>query len=95
MRKKIPAKNTSTTCKEAEMAKQKSFEELTFADNYMFTYVMRNLDDCKTLLEILLKIKITEIFVPESEPPLPQATMRKASALTFVQATQSMNTTSR
>ena len=52
------------------MARQKSFEELTFADNYMFTRVMRNLDDCKELLEILLKIKITEISIPESEATL-------------------------
>ena len=52
------------------MAQQKSFEELTFADNYMFTRVMRNLDDCKELLEILLKIKITSISVPETEATL-------------------------
>ena len=52
------------------MAQQKSFEELTFADNYMFTRVMSNLEECKTLLEILLKIKITEISIPESEATL-------------------------
>ena len=48
----------------------KPFEELTIADNYMFTRVMSNLDECKTLLEILLQIKITEISIPESEATL-------------------------
>ena len=49
---------------------RKPFEELTIADNYMFTRVMSNLDECKTLLEILLQIKITEISIPESEATL-------------------------
>ena len=53
-----------------ETRKTKSWEELTFADNYMFTRVMRNLDECKHLLEILLKIKITEISIPETESSL-------------------------
>ncbi len=50
--------------------KTKSWDELTFADNYMFTRVMRNLDECKHLLEILLKIKITEISISETESSL-------------------------
>ena len=54
----------------AAKRKTKSWEELTFADNYMFTRVMRNLDECKHLLEILLKIKITEITIPEAESTL-------------------------
>ena len=52
------------------MTRFKPFEELTFADNYMFTRVMQDLDICKELLEILLKIKIEEIRVPESEASL-------------------------
>ena len=36
----------------------KPIEELTFIDDYMFGYVMRNEEICKGLLERLLGIKI-------------------------------------
>ena len=52
------------------MKEQKSFQELSFADNYMFTRVMQNLNVCRKLLEILLGIKISKIRVPVSEATL-------------------------
>ena len=46
----------------------KKFEELTFADHYMFEKVLNeNQDVCKELLERLLKIKIDHIEYPEIE----------------------------
>ena len=45
----------------------KPIEELTFTDDYMFGYVMRNPEICKELLERLLKIKIDHIEYPEIE----------------------------
>ena len=43
----------------------KPIEELTFTDDYMFGYVMRNPEICKGLLERLLKIKIERLEYPE------------------------------
>ena len=43
----------------------KPIEELTFTDDYMFGYVMRNPEICKELLERLLKIKIERLEYPE------------------------------
>ena len=43
----------------------KPIEELTFTDDYMFGYVMRNEEICKELLERLLKIKIERLEYPE------------------------------
>ena len=43
----------------------KPVEELTFTDDYMFGYVMRNPEICKELLERLLKIKIEKLEYPE------------------------------
>ena len=43
----------------------KPIEELTFTDDYMFGYVMRNEEICKGLLERLLKIKIEKLEYPE------------------------------
>ena len=43
----------------------KPVEELTFTDDYMFGYVMRNPEICKELLERLLKIKIERLEYPE------------------------------
>jgi predicted transposase/invertase (TIGR01784 family) len=43
----------------------KPIEELTFTDDYMFGYVMRNEEICKGLLERLLKIKIERLEYPE------------------------------
>ena len=43
----------------------KPIEELTFTDDYMFGYVMRNHEICKGLLERLLKIKIERLEYPE------------------------------
>ena len=45
----------------------KPIEELTFTDDYMFGYVMRNPEICKELLERLLKIKIERLEYPEWE----------------------------
>ena len=43
----------------------KPVEELTFTDDYMFGYVMRNPEICKELLERLLKIKIERLEYTE------------------------------
>ena len=43
----------------------KPVEELTFTDDFMFGYVMRNEEICKELLERLLKIKIEKLEYPE------------------------------
>ena len=43
----------------------KPIEELTFTDDYMFGYIMRNEEICKELLERLLKIKIKRLEYPE------------------------------
>ena len=43
----------------------KPIEELTFTDDYMFGYVMRNKEICKGIIERLLKIKIDKIEYPE------------------------------
>ena len=42
----------------------KPIEELTFTDDYMFGYVMRNEEICKGLLERLLNIKIRRLEFP-------------------------------
>ncbi|MBQ3024126.1 MAG: hypothetical protein IJD23_02330 [Spirochaetaceae bacterium] len=43
----------------------KKFEELTFADHYIFEKVLQNAEICQELLERLLKIKIDHIEYPE------------------------------
>jgi predicted transposase/invertase (TIGR01784 family) len=45
----------------------KKFQDLTFADHYMFEKVLQNKDICKELLERLLKIKIAQLEYPEIE----------------------------
>ena len=46
----------------------KKFDDLTFADHYMFEKVLHeNQDVCQELLERLLKIKIDHIEYPEIE----------------------------
>ena len=42
----------------------KPIEELTFTDDYMFGYVMRNEEICKGLLERLLNIRIRKLEFP-------------------------------
>ena len=43
----------------------KPVEELTFTDDFMFGYVLRDPEICKTLLETLLGIQIEHIEYPE------------------------------
>ena len=43
----------------------KPIEELTFTDDYMFGYVMKNTEICKGVLERLLNIKIQKLDFPE------------------------------
>lgn len=49
------------------MAKQKAWEDLTIADDYMFKLVMRNKPLAKHFLERLLGIKIAKLMEPETE----------------------------
>ena len=48
----------------------KKWEDLTFADNYIFCKVMQNESLCKHLIEILLDIKIEKIEYLETEKPI-------------------------
>ena len=43
----------------------KPIEELTFTDDFMFGYILRDPEICKTLLETLLKIQIDRLEYPE------------------------------
>ena len=53
--------------------KTKNWEELTFADNFMFCMILEhNPDICRKLLELLLHIKIEKLEVPEAERTLQQ-----------------------
>ena len=45
----------------------KKFDDLTFADHYMFEKVLQNPEICQELIERLLKIKIDHIEYPEIE----------------------------
>ena len=45
----------------------KKFDDLTFADHYIFEKVLQNSEICQELLERLLKIKIDHIEYPEIE----------------------------
>ncbi len=45
----------------------KSFDELTFTDDWMFQKVMNNPEICKTLVERLLHIRVDHIEFPELE----------------------------
>ena len=45
--------------------KIKPFEELSFHDDFMFGHIMKNKEICKTVLEILLDMKIDRIEYPE------------------------------
>ena len=51
--------------KNLEVNPMKKFEDLTFADHYIFEKVLQNPDICKELLERLLKIKIEKLEYPE------------------------------
>ena len=55
----------------------KPIEELTFTDDYMFGYVMRNEEICKGLLERLFGIKIKRLeFQPCKKPLHPTTKVR-------------------
>ena len=43
----------------------KPIEELTFTDDFMFGYILRDPEICKTLLETLLEIQIDRLEYPE------------------------------
>ncbi len=43
----------------------KPFEELSFHDDFMFGHIIKNKEICKTVLEILLDMKIDRIEFPE------------------------------
>ncbi len=49
----------------------KSWEELTFADNFMFCKILESEPElCKELIELLLHIKIDHLEIPQSERTL-------------------------
>lgn len=53
------------------MKKQKRYEELTFADNYMFCKILSIKKElCKALIELLLDIKVKDISYPGYEKVL-------------------------
>jgi len=49
------------------LIKPKPFEELTCSDNFMFAKVMEDKSTCKSVLELLLDIKIERLTYPEYE----------------------------
>ena len=51
-------------------SKIKPFEELTFADDFMFSKVMRNPEICAEVIERLLHIKVDHIVYPEIQKSL-------------------------
>ncbi|MBO4438307.1 MAG: Rpn family recombination-promoting nuclease/putative transposase [Spirochaetaceae bacterium] len=53
--------------------KPKPFEKLTCSDNFMFAKVMEDPDLCKSVLEILLDIKIGSLSYPEPEKTIQTA----------------------
>ncbi len=53
--------------------KIKKFEELTFADRFIFFKVMQDADICKRLLEIILNIEIDYIKYLEGEKTIESA----------------------
>ncbi|MBO4728650.1 MAG: Rpn family recombination-promoting nuclease/putative transposase [Spirochaetaceae bacterium] len=50
-----------------KLIKPKPFEELTCSDNFMFAKVMEDKRTCKSVLELLLDIKIDRLTYPEYE----------------------------
>ena len=50
-----------------KLIKPKPFEELTCSDNFMFAKVMEDKKTCKSVLELLLDIKIDKLTYPEYE----------------------------
>ena len=58
----------------AYLQKTKSYDELTFADNFLFCKILESDKDlCKDLIELLLEIKIDHL-----EPPIAERTMQEA-----------------
>ena len=54
----LPDLTNSTT--EAEF--QKKWESLTFTDNFIFSHVMHDEDICRQVVELILGVRIGEIF---------------------------------
>ena len=54
----LPDLTNSTT--EAEF--QKKWERLTFTDNFIFSHVMHDEDICQQVVELILGVRIGEIF---------------------------------
>lgn len=53
---------------ESEITKSTSWDELTFANNFLFCKILESEPDlCRRILEILLRIKIERLEVPQSE----------------------------
>ena len=59
---------------ESKFKKSPAWEELTFANNFMFCKIMESEPEiCRRLLEILLHIKIEKLEMPHSEHTLQEA----------------------
>lgn len=56
-----------------KLIKPKPFEKLTCSDNFMFAKVMEDPELCKSVLEILLGIKIGKLSYPEPEKTIQTA----------------------
>ena len=54
----IGSDNTTANLEEILLKIMKPFEKLTFHDDFMFGHIMKNKEICKTVLEILLDMKI-------------------------------------
>ena len=64
--------------------KKKAYQDLTFADDFMFCNIMQNnLDICKDLVELILDRKIGEIKFSEAQKALDIKLGQKVFAWTF------------
>ena len=55
----------------------KKIEDLTFADGFMFQEIMHNPEICKSVIELLLHVKLSRIEYPELEKSLQPFYMQK------------------
>ncbi|SDA71473.1 conserved hypothetical protein (putative transposase or invertase) [Lachnospiraceae bacterium G11] len=70
----------------------KSFDELSFSDNFMFGAVMRNPELCKKVLETLLQRPIGELTIPENEKTVKMTKDGKAIRLDIFARERENNT---
>ena len=76
----------------SERITMKTFDELSFSDNFMFGAVMRNPELCRKVLETLLQRPIGELTVPENEKTVKMTKDGKAIRLDIFAREKENNT---